>query len=253
MIELTHIKTTQQPCTGPHVWPLRVTATSLDDTSPKIFVFFREKDTYDEDQFWGIATVPELSSLPEDAPTDGGMFFRTDTLTFHTRSEQERDTLIAELDTQVGLLNEDLKVLTYLGEEVYAGDMIVLTKQSIENKEIEGQHVWPLTITAESEDVSLSSKIFVFHASMGDDMYVGDTFEAVASVQQMQELPEDAPGLDVNGEAVPYYRVATFTFYARTPAEADQLWDAIIEDVDDLTRNWSVEQDTTATHTSTGD
>lgn len=117
--------------------------------------------------------------------------------------------------------------------------MIDLQRASIQKEEFEGRHVWPLRITATSSQAGLSSKIFVFHAALGDDPYEGDVFEAVASVQQMQDLPEDQAGSDTNGELVPYYRSDTLTFYARSPYEADNLWDDIIDDVDDLTRNWA--------------
>ncbi len=117
--------------------------------------------------------------------------------------------------------------------------MIDLTKETLHAVVKEGQHVWPLKITANSIQAGLSSSIFVFHASLDADPYEGDVFEAIASVQQMTEIPENAPAVDSNGELCPYYRSNTLTFYARSPAEAEDLWNDILEDVDDLTRNWA--------------
>lgn len=117
--------------------------------------------------------------------------------------------------------------------------MIDLTKETLRAVVKEGQHVWPLKITANSIQEGLPSSIFVFHASINDDPYAGDIFEAVASVQQITDIPENAAAVDSNGELCPYYRSNTLTFYARSPAEADDLWHDIVEDVDDLTRNWA--------------
>jgi hypothetical protein len=117
--------------------------------------------------------------------------------------------------------------------------VIDLTKETLHGVIKEGQHVWPLKITANSIQEGLSSSIFVFHAALNDDLYEGDVFEAVASVQQITDIPENAAGVDSNGELCPYYRSDNLTFYARSPAEAEDLWDAIVEDVDDLTRNWA--------------
>lgn len=79
--------------------------------------------------------------------------------------------------------------------------------------------------------------MFVFHAAMDDDQYEGDVFEAVASAQQMYEIPAIDPGSETNGQLVPYYRRSELVWYARTPSEAEELWQAITDDVDDLTRS----------------
>jgi hypothetical protein len=118
--------------------------------------------------------------------------------------------------------------------------MIDLKRYRIVQETIEGQQVWPLKISVDSHQSGLSDHIFVFHASMGDDLYQGDIFEAVASVQQMRDLPEDAAGVDSNGEVCPYYRAKDLVFYARSPSEAEELWNAIVEDVNDLSRNWAL-------------
>lgn len=126
--------------------------------------------------------------------------------------------------------------------------MIDLFRESLQQEIREEQHVWPLKITANSLQEGMPSAVFVFHASLEDDPYAGDVFEAVASVQNISELPEGAGGLDSNGEVCPYYRAPSLTFYARSPEEAEELWEAIVEDVDDLVRNWAALNNFQAQH-----
>ena len=83
---------------------------------------------------------------------------------------------------------------------------------------------------------------------------MGDVFEAVASVQQMLDIPENRASYTEDADlAIPYYRTDTVTFYARSPVEAESLWTSIKEDVNDLTRNWVAQTNTTETFVSTGD
>jgi hypothetical protein len=116
---------------------------------------------------------------------------------------------------------------------------IRLTREGLSVKEINGQQVWPLKITAAVLNNSMpSAKIFVYHASMGDDAYQGDVFECVASFQQYNDLPEDAAIVEGDGYVVPYYRLNVLYFDCRSPQEADDLWDDIVEDVTDLVDNY---------------
>lgn len=99
------------------------------------------------------------------------------------------------------------------------------------------QHTWPLRIIATSNLAGLSSKIFVFHAALSDDLIKGDVFEAVASVSQLMELPEDTPitGGDV---IVPFYRLDRLEWFCHSAEEAEDLWNKIQEDVQDLVNNF---------------
>ncbi len=116
---------------------------------------------------------------------------------------------------------------------------IRLTRQGLQTQEINGQQVWPLKVTASVIDNSMpSSKIFVYHASMGDDAYQGDVFECVASLQQYNDLPEDAAIVEGDGYVVPYYRLNILYFDCRSPEEADTLWNDIVEDTTDLVNNY---------------
>lgn len=113
------------------------------------------------------------------------------------------------------------------------------------------RHVWPIRVTAVSDEPGLSSKIFVYHAEMGDDPYQGDVFECVASVQQMTEIPEDSAGVGEDGNLVPYYRKEVLTFHCRTAEEAESLWGKVKADVRDLLLNHRALQELLTSETVT--
>lgn len=115
---------------------------------------------------------------------------------------------------------------------------ITLQKEALAQP-FNGQSSWPLRVTAISSDPRLSSAIFVYHASMKDDPYEGDIFEAVASVSQMLELPEEA-GIaeDCNGKKIPYYRLSKLEFFCHSAWEMEDLWQKIQGDTNDLVRNF---------------
>lgn len=118
--------------------------------------------------------------------------------------------------------------------------MITLTRESLSDdiESVPGQHVWPLRITATSSNENLGPEIFVFHASMDDDVYCGDVFECIASIQQLGDLPVNKAAYDDNGQLVPYYRTDSLTFHARSPQEAEDLWSQIKVDTNELVKNW---------------
>lgn len=100
------------------------------------------------------------------------------------------------------------------------------------------QHTWPLRVTAVSSIEGLSSKIFVYHAALGNDPYEGDTFECTASVQQMTEVPADAAVAEFEGRSLPYYRKAVAEYNCRSEKEFDELWEGIQQDVQALIDNF---------------
>ncbi len=118
---------------------------------------------------------------------------------------------------------------------------IQLQRQGLEEQEILNQHVWPLKITASlvAGATMPTAKIFVYHASMDDDAYVGDIFECVASIQQYYDIPADSPVSIEDDKVVPYYRTASLQFNCRSPLEAEELWEAIQADVTDLVNNFA--------------
>ena len=130
---------------------------------------------------------------------------------------------------------------------------ITLLREGLAVQEVQGQQVWPLKITATlAAGASMpSAKIFVYHASMGDDAYQGDVFECVSSIQQYYELPEDAAVAEGADYVVPYYRLDFVQLNCLSPEEADELWLAILADVRDLVTNFYAKDDLATIETIT--
>jgi len=129
---------------------------------------------------------------------------------------------------------ENYQLIWLAQPEGYIG----LIREALEVQEIANQHVWPLKVTAISSIADLPSKIFVYHAAMNDDDFMGDVFEVIASVQQLTEIPEDSPGVIDDNLQVPYYRRDTLLYHCRYPEEAEDLWEKVQEEVIMLIRNW---------------
>lgn len=96
--------------------------------------------------------------------------------------------------------------------------------------------VHPIRITATSTEEGLDSSIFVFHAREVDGALPGDTFECVASYQQTQELPIDAPIIEAE-TPIPYYRKNVVEFYLLSAAEVDDIWNIVQSDTKHLVRS----------------
>jgi hypothetical protein len=111
--------------------------------------------------------------------------------------------------------------------------MFKLVKAETPPEEAPSQrHVWSLRVTATYTSDDTAAKIFVMQAGQSMEDPVGDTFSCVASVQQMTEIPADAPS-----ESGPYFRLSQITFYARSEDHAVEAWQKIQEAVRDLARN----------------
>lgn len=86
------------------------------------------------------------------------------------------------------------------------------------------RHNWPIRVDAErliGVDTYEPAKIFVMHQAPPGGLF-GDFFSCVASAQQMEDLPEDAPE-----PGVPFYRVASVTQLCRTPEAAVEFWESV--------------------------
>jgi hypothetical protein len=85
------------------------------------------------------------------------------------------------------------------------------------------RHHWPIRIDAQKLDGQefVPAKIFVMHQAPPGGLF-GDFFSCVASVQQLEDLPEDTPEL-----GVPFYRVESVTQLCRTPEAAVEFWEAV--------------------------
>lgn len=90
-----------------HVWPLKITATSSDVAlSNKIFIYSRTHLDGD-DIFITVADVIELEIVPEDNPDNDGVLYRTSTVEFGCRSEDERNNVIEQITSSVADLNNE--------------------------------------------------------------------------------------------------------------------------------------------------
>jgi hypothetical protein len=97
----------------------------------------------------------------------------------------------------------------------YSLTMFKLVREATpENLAYADRHHWPIRITATYSEDDSAAKIFVMQTAAPGG-YAGDTFSCVASIQQMEDLPEDAVG-----PTSPYYRVNQVTVYCRTPEAA---------------------------------
>lgn len=100
-----------------------------------------------------------------------------------------------------------------------------------------GQHLWCMQIIAQGSG-DFPSDIFIFRTSgqTGLDPVTQDTFFAVASAHDLQELPLV---IDSTSEVsqCPFYRRSTVTLYLRTPEEVERVWKAIQRDTHALVRN----------------
>lgn len=99
------------------------------------------------------------------------------------------------------------------------------------------QQAWPITIVAVGEDID--SEVFVYHVQKDGDPLVGDIFEAVASPQQIYEVPKTPGAATSENTQVPYYRRDTVEFLARSAQEANDIWRIINEDVEILVRDFN--------------
>lgn len=108
----------------------------------------------------------------------------------------------------------------------------------------ECRHNWTLKVTAESDEEGLSSKIFVYHAVHEDDPLNGDTFSNVASLQDMNIIPEDAPmsipAEDGREDNVPWYRTDEVVFDCYNMRDVEHIWKTIQIDVKNLLKEYRI-------------
>ena len=127
-------------------------------------------------------------------------------------------------------------------------DELNITRSSTTPTSFRGKHAYQMEVTSVSTIVNLGSKILVKHFGAGIDG--SDIFSCVASLPQMQELPEDAPGAE-GSDGYPFYLVDSVTFVGYTLEELDTLWDKIVEDAQDLIDNFRLQGDYESAFTAT--
>lgn len=113
-----------------------------------------------------------------------------------------------------------------------------ITREAPSNVEFRGQLGHSMVVRCSSSIPGMSPKIFVIHAQAG--IQGDDIFSCVASLQQLQELPEDLPG-SVGSEGYPFYLTDEVKFLAYTLEELDRLWGIIREDANSLVNNFKLQ------------
>lgn len=95
------------------------------------------------------------------------------------------------------------------------------------------RHNWILSVTAEAESEDADPNIFVYHAGDQQDtstgLVHGDTFNNVASLQDMDVLPVGAPeevedATMQKDEFIPFYRLNTVELNCYNVDEANKKW-----------------------------
>jgi len=102
-----------------------------------------------------------------------------------------------------------------------------------------GQHTWPLKVVATSTTDGLPSDIFVYHAGQSGAITPGDEFWCVASVHQLNELGLAPVAGGAGKPAIPLYRSATLLFDCRSAEEAEELWQTIQQEGEELVINFN--------------
>lgn len=104
------------------------------------------------------------------------------------------------------------------------------------------RHAWSMEVTAESDLPDLDSNIFVYHAVEPEDPEASDSFSNVASLQDMNMLPVDAPAELQEEEPyenfVPYYRKNSVVLDFYNTKDLERAWRIMCVDVSSLTREY---------------
>lgn len=107
------------------------------------------------------------------------------------------------------------------------------------------QHSWNIKVQAEGRE-GAPSEIFVYsRGKPGDSM--GDIFQCVASLSQIEELATTAPTVIDEVTQIPFYRTAEATFVCRSAEEMEDIWSKIQQDTFDLLQNLSAAESLAAT------
>lgn len=99
------------------------------------------------------------------------------------------------------------------------------------------QSAWPLVVRAEGTNIP--SEIFVHQITQEGDLYQGDIFRCIASVNDLYEIPKDRIVSSEGTDQVPYYRTEMIQFFCRNPQEVETLWERVKSQTADLIRNYN--------------
>ena len=74
------------------------------------------------------------------------------------------------------------------------GIKIELTRYDVDKPKDDLLGSYPLVVRATGHNID--SEIFIFHAVSGETPYMGDTFEASATPNHLEEVPKNKPYID---------------------------------------------------------
>lgn len=100
---------------------------------------------------------------------------------------------------------------------------------------------YPLIIRATGYNID--SEIFIYHAISKESPYSGDTFEAIAAPNHLEELPKNKPYINaLTNESVPYYRRNQIEVLCRSTKELEKIWKTMQGEVASLVDNYAALQ-----------
>lgn len=104
------------------------------------------------------------------------------------------------------------------------------------------RRAWSMEVTAESDLPDLDANIFVYHAVEPEDPEEADSFSNVASLQDMNIIPVDAPGTlegaKLRENFIPYYRKASVVMDFYNAADMERAWRIMKIDTASLVREY---------------
>lgn len=119
---------------------------------------------------------------------------------------------------------------------------IILQRSKTQYQQSDCGKNWIVSVTATAGDAGTDPAIFVFHASQQGDPISGDTFQTVATVAHMNELPVGAPAeVPETSLQVPYYRLPFVQLDFYSPEEAAEFWEKVQARTRSLLRNLKAE------------
>ena len=107
----------------------------------------------------------------------------------------------------------------------------LVREETPEELAIANRHQWPVRITATFTEDDSEAPIFVMQEAAPGE-FAADNFSCVASAQQMEDLPLDAPG-----PSSPFYRVPVVTALCRSATAAAEFAEKIEYATQDLADN----------------
>ena len=105
-----------------------------------------------------------------------------------------------------------------------------ITKADLERTSVLEATAYAVKLTVASDNEALyPPKVFVFQDPVSDS--TGPKFQCVASLVQLEDLPEDASDPPEDGVVRPYFRLAEFTLISRSPVSLLNMIERIELDI----------------------